>query len=264
MWKVTDENYEYVERVLKKEREKNIYILGDIAQYGLDGEHVECFAGGELECIQYVLMRFCNSYVLYMPVLDLATEELHTFFQSRKVHCISGEGDTIKYIQGMFEGKQIIDNKMLKIDSKSVEVQEENRSQDIRSLSIEDISEIQRFYGEIEEFKEKFSGESGRKKIEEQFGNGKIMGLYKEGRLASIAALSAETAEFAMVDNVATAREFRRQGLGCQLLKTMCFQELVERQKEFLCVCCDDIRAEKLYKKVGFQEIGIYSMLYPK
>ena len=264
MWKVTDENYKYVECVLQKEKEKNIYILGDIAQYGLNGENVECFAGGEVENIQYVLMRFCNSYVLYMPVPNLAIKELYTFFQSKKIHCISGERNTIKYVQEMFKHVHVINNKMLKIDGESVDVIKQNKSEDIRILSVANLLEIQAFYCKIKEFKEKFSGDSGRKKIEEQFHNGKIVGLYKEGKLASVAALSAETEGFAMVDNVATAKEFRRQGLGYQLLKRICFWEIREKGKEFLCVCCDDVRAENLYKKAGFQEIGIYSMAYPE
>lgn len=44
MYKVNAEKFTYVEHFLQKEKAKNIYILGDIARYGLDGDRVELFA----------------------------------------------------------------------------------------------------------------------------------------------------------------------------------------------------------------------------
>lgn len=265
MWKVTDENYKYVEKVLRAEKEKNIYILGDIQKYGLNGNEVECFAGGECgEDIPFVLMRFCGSYVIYAPKPIDVTKELEVYFAGRPIHCISGDRMIINRIRDIFDDAVIVDNKMLKLDKTQLiyngrcECVEEN----IRELNEKDCFAIQKFYSGIDEFREKFAGNVGIQKIKEQFHNGKIMGIYEDGQLASIAALSAETEEFAMVDNVATAKEYRKKGLCYKLLKRMCEIEMYKNNKQFLCVCCDDQRAENLYKKVGFREIGIYSMLY--
>lgn len=264
MWKVTNENYKWVEKVLQKEKEKNIYILGDIAQYGLDSEQVECFAGGELENPKYVLMRFCNSYVIYMIDLNSALEELNTYFQNKEIRCISGEEKIVNRMRGMFDDSHIVNNKMLKLSGWQSDMVECFENEKISALSKNDLLEIQKFYVQIDEFSEKMGGRDGLCKLKEQFCNGKIYGLYYKENLTAIAALSAETSKFAMLDNVATAKEFRREGFAYRLLKNICWHEFVQNGKEFLCVCCDDIKAENLYKKVGFQEIGIYSMLYVK
>jgi Predicted acetyltransferase len=264
MWKVTNENYKYVERVLQKKKEKNIYILGDIAQYGLDSEQVECFAGGKLECPEYVLLRFCNSYVVYMPDPDIGLEELGIFFQEKEIRCISGENITIEKIAKIFPHSYIVNNKMLKLSGQQSDIGEHFKDEKIRLISEESLRDIQKFYCEIDEFSEKMRGDIGISKLKEQFYNGKIYGLFHTEKLLAAAALSAETESFAMVDNVATAKGFRKKGLGYRLLKRICYQELTKNKKDFLCICCSDRNAENLYKKVGFQEIGTYSMLYVK
>lgn len=261
MWKVSVKEYPYVRRMLEEDMEHNIYVLGDIARYGLDSEKIECFAGGSLEHPEYVLMRFGKSYVLYSSALELDMKELGAYFCGKEVHCISGKNETIEKIGALFPGSHIIVNKMLKLSGRQYNLNEcfENKTVLYTNKSL---GMVQAFYCEIDEFCEKMEGEMGRRKLEEQFRNGKIYGLHYGGGPVAMAALSAETEKFAMVDDVAVAKRFRKQGFGYELLKSVCHREIVENGKEFLCVCCSDIGAENLYKKVGFVEISAYSMLY--
>ena len=259
MKKVTRKDFEKVKSVLNTNPYFNVYILGDMERYGFDKEYLECYINDDVDHIQYVLMRFKDSFVLYANNDNFDLMELKSYFERRKIHCISGETKTINRLKSIFSNSEIIENKMLKLDKFGVL---ENDGYDIRKLSTYQINEIQKFYLQIDEFQSKFANQSGIERISEQFRNGSMYALYVEGEIASMMALSAETQSQAMIDNVATSKAFRRRGLSYNLLKQVCEYELVKCKKDFLCVYCSDIRAEMLYRKLGFEDVGNYSMLY--
>lgn len=262
MHKISDNEYEkHIKNVLLREKEKNLYILGDIQQYGLQSETVECFVEGGLVEPNCIIMRFCESYVFYSPKNDFDLNIIQDFYTGKSVRCISGKQETISIISSLWHNSYTIENRMLRIDSNTCINDSQDESVSIKRLLLSDINEIQKFYLDIPEFAERFSGTEGLSRIVEQMNNGKIFGLYEGGNIISIAALSSMTSEFAMIDNVATKKELRGRKYGEVLIGKLCCEELREG-KEFLCVYCNNPYAERMYKKVGFQEIGVYSLLY--
>ena len=224
--------------------------------------------GGGCSSIQFVLMRFCNSYVIYAPTPTFALEELQAYFKGKRIRCISGVKEIIDYVAPVFGSKRsYTETKLLKFTREDCQLLhsscDEWEENDIKELSKERIQDIQNFYLQIKEFEEKFRGKMGIQKIREQFSNGKFIGVYRDSKLVFVFAFSSETEEFAMLDNIATLAEYRGQGIAYRAIRAACAKEINQNKKELLCWPCEGRVAERVAKKIGFHEVCMYSFFYP-
>ena len=62
----------------------------------------------------------------------------------------------------------------------------------------------------------------------------------------------------AMIVGVATDKDYRNQGLASAVMSKLC-EEVLNEGKE-LCLFYDNPSAGKIYKRIGFTDIGIWSM----
>ena len=92
------------------------------------------------------------------------------------------------------------------------------------------------------------------------FNAGTAHGYYVEidGNLISYAQSSAENTKTAMLVSVMTHKSHRKNGFASTCIKTLC-EELVSNGKS-LCLYYKNPEAGKIYKKIGFNEIGFWSI----
>ncbi|MCF7926040.1 MAG: GNAT family N-acetyltransferase [Candidatus Izimaplasma sp.] len=84
--------------------------------------------------------------------------------------------------------------------------------------------------------------------------------LYKvNGIPAATVATTAETTQNAMVVAVATKKEFRNQGLASQLMTHLMHHYFTIKNKH-LCLFFDNPDAGKIYKRLGFKDLGTWIM----
>lgn len=261
MKKVGESDYKRILRYLKNRAVDNVYILGDIQSYGISDDSIELFYEGDADRPDFLLMRFFQSYVISAEDSDFSVDDLKKYFSEKTVRCISGFHHVVAHLDTVFQERRVIESKMMILRHDMNKVLEEPSNSAIQRLVSENSGEIQDFYCRIPEFFERFYGNDGMKRIYEQFKNGAFFGLFEGKELVTVAALSATTDSFGMIDDVATLEEYQRRGYAYRLLSYLCGTEL--REKDFLCVYCDDLRAEKLYRKLQFEEYGQYDLIYP-
>lgn len=260
--KVSAQQYEkYIKKILLRKKEKNIYILGDVENYGLNNKMIEIFVDGDVQKPYCIIMRYGNSYVVYSPEEIIHAERIKDFLKEKSIRCISGEYKTICCLQEQWENSYIVKNTMLRIKKEMYKRGCDFIDSCIKCLDEKYIEDIQALYLEIDEYSDKYIGENGISRITEQIVNGKVYALVENEKIISIAGISADVREFAMIDNVAVRAGYRGKGNGKRLLTQICKREF-DSGKDFLCVYCNNPIAESLYKAVGFKEIGKYGLMY--
>jgi L-amino acid N-acyltransferase YncA len=83
-----------------------------------------------------------------------------------------------------------------------------------------------------------------------------------QGRLLFRAALSAATVESALVEGVYTPPEQRGRGFGTAGMHALCERLLRFHKRVVLFVAADNVRAQALYRRLGFVQFGEYRASY--
>lgn len=245
---------------LANEPNINLFILGDIEQYGFDKDFQEIWGKfDDANNLKGVLLRYSNNFIPYIEDLDEDVSEFKNIISSYKDKKIISGKDTIiekfKDVLNSYEEKityfcELRDNsKLLPWDDS------------IKSATEDDAHKIHDLMDAIEEFYTKESVDNRRKKIKD---NSKIA-YYIENddkEIITISQITAENSKSAMVVGVATREGYREQGYMSKCLSKLC-NDFIEKGKS-LCLFYDNPKAGKVYHKIGFKEIGIWTMLLEK
>ncbi len=255
--KLDNEHKDIVLNYVAKEPSINLFIIGDIEQYGFDKDFQDVWGKFDDENnLKGVLLRFTNNFIPYVENLDEDVSEFKEIIKSYKGNKIISGKDTIiekfKDVIDDYEEKptyfcELRDNKKLLQWDDSIKLGKEEDANRIYDLLIT-----------IEEFNVKDSVDTIRDRIQD---NSKIV-YYIENDDKEIITMSqvvAENSKSAMIVGVATRKGYREKGYMSKCLSKLC-NDLLERNK-FLCLFYDNPKAGKVYHKLGFKEIGIWTML---
>lgn len=258
--KLSEEYREKVLNYLSKEPNVNLFIIGDIEQHGFDKEFQEIWGKfDEKNNLKGVLLRYLNNFIPYISDLNEDVSDFKKIINSYKgKRIISGKEIIInkfKYIFPEFEEKS----------THLCELKNNNNltqwNYNIKEAREEDSQKIYDLMGTIEEFSVKESVNTIRSRIKD---NSKIA-YYIENEnkdIITIAQITAENSKSAMVIGVATKKEYRGQGYMSQCLSKLC-NDFINMGKT-LCLFYDNPKAGKVYHRLGFKEIGIWTMLLEK
>jgi predicted GNAT family acetyltransferase len=130
---------------------------------------------------------------------------------------------------------------------------------------VADVAELVDLYCRIDEFETKHRREaeiaSMTRTISE--GTGRYYFVRRDGRIVSAAATVAENTSSAMVVGVATDPAYRGQGLASRVVTGLC-RDVLAGGRTFLCLFYDNPSAGAIYRRIGFQETGIWVMGTPQ
>lgn len=278
MRKLGEEDRQQLLEYVGKEPEMNLFFIGDIESYGIDTEEVSIYVQEDERGWDCVLLRFFDFYLVYSQREQYQAKLVARFLEGKTVDCFSGKTELVKQLAPFYPGLNIQETLMCRCDRSSLlrseemtaKTQAENiksgqpraSAANIRRLTAADSPEIMRLYLQIEEFA---AGYRQPQKAEEQLRadleNGELaVGLFENGRLVSVAKTSASNSVSSMIVGVATAPEARKRGYASVVIKALCSLAF-EGKREFLCLFYDNPEAGRIYRRMGFLEIGSYSMM---
>ncbi|MDD3429463.1 MAG: GNAT family N-acetyltransferase [Oscillospiraceae bacterium] len=133
----------------------------------------------------------------------------------------------------------------------------------VRSLVPDDAAAIVELFCQIDEFKDGYLGHEAEMEEEERLNlcnGGRGYGAFYEGKLISYAQTSAENSLGAMITGVATLPAWRRRGFAGAVVSSLC-QMCFNDGMQFLCLFYDNPAAGSIYRQLGFEELGVYTML---
>ncbi|MNB76202.1 Acetyltransferase (GNAT) family protein [compost metagenome] len=84
--------------------------------------------------------------------------------------------------------------------------------------------------------------------------------MEREGRVIATASTTAENSVSAMVISVATHPDYRGQGLASGVVSALCSE--LNTEGKSLCLFYDNPKAASIYKRIGFHDVGDWTMNY--
>ncbi|MDO4323555.1 MAG: GNAT family N-acetyltransferase [Lachnospiraceae bacterium] len=254
---------------VSKEPEMNLFFIGDLENYGLESDTVSVYVLPDGDEWDVVLLRYFDFYLIYSQREQFQAQAVAEFLRGRMVECISGKTGLLRQMQPFYPQFSLQETYMCRcgvenlgkntLDAGNAVEKEGGR---LCRLTLEDVPGLLELYGQIEEFAQAYKNvEKARERLLADMANGEILvGVLEEGRLVSAASTSASNSLSAMVVGVATLPEFRGRGYASRVVQELCREAFLDG-KRFLCLFYDNPSAGRIYHRIGFREIGSYSMM---
>jgi len=259
--KLHEEDREDVLEFLYQEPEMNLYLIGDIHNFGFGGEDQELYA--EFRDGEYYAVAGRNrSQVTYYAAGNDFNPEWIDIFNAFDFLFLSAKESLIQGIKPYYPHMK--EDKMDFMKSTTFKADDTIDYSEIRTLKTKkEAAEVYDMLTTVEELYTVY------KKPKEEFiqylvdnsgDNGTTVFIKKDGQVVASASAVFESRKSAMVVAVATHKDHRKKGYGKKVLHYL--MDLYVNQKgKTLCLYYDDPRAEKLYRQLGFVDIGRWSML---
>lgn len=269
MQKLTNKHLAEAMAYLSAEPEFNLFFIGDIEQYGMESESVACYTSDTWHsgtAFPYFILIFRqNNILLYSHTADFNKEETSDFIKQLHPVNISGKEKLISLLLPYMPEKEAHINYLSRL-SQTPPVRD-IAPYTVKKLVQEDIPAIYELYLQIDEFAYSYRDISKEEACEDILENvsvhGRSYGIYEGGILISIAQTAAENSISAMVIGVATLPGFRGRGYAKAVVSALCADTLKEG-RQFLCLFYSNPSAGRIYRSIGFQELGPYTMLRNK
>ena len=246
-----------------KEPEINLFFIGDIENYGIDSDEINVYVQEEGGLWDSMVLRYFDNYIIYSQKDSFRVEPVIAFLKDRIIDSMNGKASIMRRIAPFFPKMRLDIEYMLRcnhVEKNAITMSDAK----LRLLTAEDAEDIVDLYIAVAETSLRFE-ETRSKKIAERRANlerdGFGMGMFHDGQLVSVAELSADNAKSGMIIGVATHPDYRGKGYSTKTTSALC-EEAFKRGKEFLCVFYDNPDAGRLYKKIGFEEMDKYALMY--
>ncbi len=258
--KLVEKDREEVLQFLKRESALNLFIIGDIENFGFYTDFHELWAQLDLNnSYKAVLLRYFNSFVFYAKDDDFDVVSFANIIKNYKdSNSLSGKKSVIdpfeEYIDFNKSRNQFFTELKTKKGLLPIDVK-----LNIQRATIKDCEELYRLRRSIEEFSEfPFSLEAFKKTFKTN--TGRTFYIREGNRIVSSASTTAENSSSAMIIGVCTLKEYRNRGYATACITALC-NELLEEGKS-LCLFYDNADAGGIYQRIGFREIGMWCMKY--
>lgn len=258
--KLTQQDNEKLMEYLKEEKSFNLFIIGDVENFGYNKDFQEVYAEIDKSGnIIGVLLRYYHYYVAYSKGDFDVDGFVQIIKKDKDFEVLSGKKKIIeKFADKINFGNkrelyfaELTDDKLLEDIDLSM----------VRKAKMEDVELIFELREQIEEFDiTPSSRETFKQAIET--GTGRTFFIEKDNKAVACASTTAENSLSAMVVGVCTLSQYRKMGFATKCMTVLC-KEVLEEGKE-LCLFYDNPEAGKIYKRIGFKDIGKWSMYLAK
>lgn len=243
---------------LKEEAEFNHYLISDIEEFGYDGGFQEVYGEFNNNKLNSILLKCFGFIMVYaknefdVKAMTKIIERFGNFYMLvGKEEVVSKFEETVLHLEAPQKNYYSI----LRSISPKFKV---NNNIVVKRVTVEDVDRIVELRDKIKEFK------GGSKNFKEMllkdFETKTARGYYVEidGNMISYAQTSIENSFSAMIVNVMTEEKYRGYGYASACLNILC-KELLKEGKT-LCLYYENLKAGKIYKEIGFEEVGTWSM----
>ncbi|SMQ62797.1 hypothetical protein SAMN05444673_0738 [Bacillus sp. OV166] len=255
--KLTDQDHDQVFAFLSEEPSINLFIIGDIEAFGYTSESQEIWAEfDEHNTIKAVLLRFHQSFIPYAKGEFDTSGFVSIMKHYRQPILLSGKSDIVAKFEAYDD---------LHLGKKQVTYFAECNTDEFLSpddvvykkASLEDIDQILQLRQTIEEFHVR---SDARDVLIQSMESNTSRTYFTEenGIITSCVSTAAENSISAMIVGVCTRKEYRSKGLATSIMQNL-FQDVLNEGKT-LCLFYDNPEAGRIYKRLGFKNIGMWTM----
>jgi len=240
---------------LYREKEINLFAIGDIENSVFDNKNVKLFVVEEDEDVKGVLLKYFDSFVAYLPG-TMNYRSVTKLMLENHTKTVSGKAEHVDLLKP-FLAKESVNEKIM-FFSKLFELKQfKNDDDEVRLASESDAPEILELLSKISEF-DLQNAEAFITSMRN--GSSRKYFIRRNGKIVSTASTAAECKDMAMIIGVATDPEYRKQGLATKIMSKMCLDLLKENKT--VCLFYDNPAAGKIYERIGFRQIALWKMVY--
>ncbi|MEK5492865.1 GNAT family N-acetyltransferase [Paenibacillus sp. FSL R7-0297] len=249
--------------LLLKEPALNLFMIGDLENFGVEQDFMELW--GEMDepdsRIKAVMMRYYGSYLCYADGSFDVEGFAEVLKKGGKAEMLSGSSEVVNQFCEVLSFRT--EKQMYFAELKEMNEQLHKAAcapGEFQRATVLDVEDICTLTDRIDEFSDNSadSRQTLSKTLESK--TGRTYFTKKHGRLVVTASTAAENSMSAMVVAVASHPDYRGQGLATRLVARLC-TDILEESKS-LCLFYNNPQAGLIYKKLGFRDIGNWSMLY--
>ena len=260
-------NEKSIKEYIKNEPEMTLFIFGDLENYGTHNDNCRFYfnyESKEIDCLilVYNLENFCVYSQKKQPNID----EIILFLKTNYFKVLSGKEELIELIFIRLTNCEL-KKTMLARCNEAKPIMIEQNIDDIcikrltKKAELKDNILLVNSIIEFTDTKIKKSLEEQILEVEERIKRGDVLlGLYIGETLVSVAATTSSSSQSAMVVSVATRKEYRNQGYGSLAVNELCKAAFKDGLK-FLCLFYNNPKAARIYKRIGFVDVGQYGMI---
>lgn len=235
----------------------NTYIIGNYYKYGLSNQNVEFFTSNDQ--FYYILMRYHDSFVFYsnMKLSDYHLHEITNKIIECEFDVVSGEKNSVEQIIPNLNNYSKRSTTMLSLSKTNIEC---IKNYSMKRLYIDDAPEVFRLFSSINEFKNKYTSKKGLDKTKHVLKEDVVYGSFENKILTGIIVVTALSNKTCMLTDICVGIEFRHLGIAKNNILFVA-SELFSSGIEFINLYADNPSASRLYRNIGFSEIGEYVII---
>ncbi|MCP3028863.1 GNAT family N-acetyltransferase [Halobacillus sp. A5] len=257
--KLTIQDDTACQRLLAEKPAENLFIIGDIENFGYDQDFQTLWGDfDEQQELCAILLKYHNNYIAYASgnfnaegFANVINRDFD-FMQLSGIQSITEQilpyiNHQLKKTRSLYYAKCDSKNKLgLNLETSLVKL-----------ASVKDVPRIIELHDKIPEFEQDASRESSMiKGIEGK--SARIYYVQQGEQIISSASTTAENSMSAMIVGVCTHPDHKRKGYASTCMKQLC-KDLLEEEK-MLCLFYDNPEAGSIYKRLGFEDIGMWTM----
>lgn len=237
---------------------ENLFIIADINTFGYDEKFQKIWGDfDENNKLRGVLLKYYGSYIPYAPKDFDAKGFAKIFCEDKSAESISGlkslTSPVISHIT-----KQLGETRTLSYAKCTAMNFNSDQIHDVKKATFNDLPKINDLYELTPEFTDKKA--FNRLKHNLSLGLARTYYIEKGGRVVSSISTTAENSLSAMLVSLSTLKEYQGKGLATKCLIKIC-SDLLEEGKS-ICLFYDNPVAGKIYKNMGFEDIGTWTLTY--
>ncbi|MDC7242592.1 MAG: GNAT family N-acetyltransferase [Sphaerochaetaceae bacterium] len=242
---------------LYQEPEYNIFPIGDIEAFGIRNDFVRVYGEFNVQGILLsILLRYREHAVYYASEIRFNDEYL-SVFKKDPFSLISGKKELLMLIEPYLSGIILSDMYFCKATELVGELDD---TVEIKILKTEEeAGKLHDLLMTISAFQITNNKVAFIKGKLDSIKMGLCLYIEKDGKIVSTVSTTAETTKSAMVVAVATDKDYRKMGYASILMKKLMSLYINEKKKS-LCLFYDNPQAGNIYLRLGFKEIGLWTM----
>lgn len=233
--------------------------MGDIEAYGFDTEFQTVWGQFDnSEELIGVLLKYEGNYIPYTEN-DINWKEFAAIINNDpNMTELSGLKPIVEKLEPFIVKNMKSKSSFYYAKCQNLKISKsEDELHSVEVLSVEELEELVALLKTVPEFQHaNITVESKKRTIENK--TGRTYFIRMNGEMATTASTTAENSSSAMIVAVATKEQYKRKGLATDCMIKLC-QDLLKEEKE-LCLFYDNPDAGKIYKRLGFEDIGFWNV----
>lgn len=234
---------------------ENCFFIGDIENFDLEDEFIDVWKFETDNQISSILLRYYKFYLISSENGNDLKEIVKIIESDKNCMTVSGLENTIDNIAQFLDFHNIKKTFLAELNNKSFNKIPSTLSP--QKATINDINELFDFQKSIDEFSvDERNRDSFGKEITSN--TGKIYYIKENDQIVSSATITAENSINGTIIGVATSPQFRNKGYAMACMIEIC-KEMIDNSKSVV-LFYNNPNAGKLYKRIGFLDVGKWSM----